>query len=114
MKIVKTSAIALTLSAMLAGPVLAQGAATDTTTGGTVQGRSNMQQGGAAGSGGTELNARAPGAKVGAGAATKGTVGSGNGGMARGTAGATGSAAPNAAPNGLDAAGDPAAGTKRH
>jgi hypothetical protein len=103
MKLVKTSAIALTLSAMLAGPVLAQGAASDTQ--GTVQGRSNMQQGGAAG---TEMNAQTPAGK--AGVATKGTVGSGNGGMARGTAGATGGAAA----NGHDATGDPAAGTKRH
>ncbi|MDB5565506.1 MAG: hypothetical protein JWP84_2072 [Tardiphaga sp.] len=104
MKLVKTSAIALTLSAMLAGPVLAQGAASDTQTRGAVQGRSNMQQGGAAGGADTELNARAPGARVGAGTATKGTVGSGSG-AARGTAGATG---------GVDAAGDPAPGTKRH
>ncbi|MEH2475357.1 type IV secretory pathway TrbL component [Nitrobacteraceae bacterium AZCC 2161] len=101
MKVVKTSAIALTLSAMLAGPVLAQGAASDTQTRGTMQGR-NMQQGGAAGGADTELNAQAPGAKAGAGTATKGTVGSGT---ARGAAGATG---------GVDAAGDPAAGTKRH
>ncbi|UZE48296.1 hypothetical protein [Rhodopseudomonas sp. P2A-2r] len=112
MKIVKTSAIALTLSAMLAGPVLAQGAASGTHTGGTVQQGGAMQRGGAAGGADTELNAATPGGKAGAGAATKGTVGSGNGGMARGTAGATGSAAPNAAPNGLGA-GDPAAGTKR-
>ena len=105
MKLIKTSAIALTLSAMLAGPVLAQGAGSETQ--GTVQGRSSMQPGGAAG---TEMNAQTPVGK----ATTKGTVGSGNGGMARGSAGATGSAAPNTAPNGLDAAGDPAAGTKRH
>jgi hypothetical protein len=105
MKLIKTSAIALTLSAMLAGPVLAQGAGSDTS--GTVQGRTSVQQGGA---GGTEMNAQTPAGR----ATTKGTVGSGSGGMARGTAGATGNAAPNAAPIGLDAAGDSAAGTKRH
>jgi hypothetical protein len=104
MKIVTTSAIALALSAMLAGPVLAQGAASDTQTRGTVQGRSNMQQGGAAGGADTELDAQAPGAKGSAGAATKGTVGSGNG-KTRGAAGATG---------GANAAGDPTAGPKRH
>jgi hypothetical protein len=105
MKIVKASTIAITLSAMLIGPVLAQGAASENQ--GTIQGRSNLQQGGA-----TDAvpNAQTPVGK----ATTKGTVGSGNGGMARGTAGATGSAAPNAAPNGLDATGDPAAETKRH
>src|SRR5258705_5220500 len=43
MKLVKTSAIALALSAMLASPVLAQGA--DTQTRGGAQGRSNMQGG---------------------------------------------------------------------
>jgi hypothetical protein len=104
MKIVKTSAIALTLSAMLTGPVLAQGAASDSRTGGTVQGRSNMQPGGAAGGADTELDAQVPGAKVGGGAATRGTVGSGTGAV-RGTAGTN---------SGMDASGDPAAGTKRH
>src|SRR5258708_17896442 len=67
MKLVKTSAIAFALSAMLAGPVLAQGAASDTQIRGGAQGRSNMQ-GGASGSGDEEFNAQpgAPGAKAGA------------------------------------------------
>jgi len=65
MKLVKTSAIAFALSAMLAGPVLAQGAASDTQIRGGAQGRSNMQ-GGASGSGDEEFNAQpgAPGDKA--------------------------------------------------
>lgn len=108
MKLLKTSAIALTLSAMLAGPVLAQGTGSTTSPSGMTQQGGAMQRG-AAGGADTEMNAQAPGAK--AGAATKGTVGSS--GTARGTAGATGHAAPEAAPNGLDAAGS-ASTTKRH
>src|SRR3981189_2429257 len=61
MKLVKTSAIAFALSALLAGPVLAQGAASDTHIRGGAQGRSNMQ-GGASGSGDEEFNAQ-PGAR---------------------------------------------------
>ncbi|MBC7583870.1 hypothetical protein FNL55_21575 [Tardiphaga sp. vice352] len=110
MKIVKTSAIAFTLSAMLAGPVLAQGAGSTTPPSGMTQQGGAMQRGPAGGAD-TEMNAQTPGAK--AGAATKGTVGSGSGGTARGTAGATGRAAPEAAPNGLDAGGA-ASTTKRH
>lgn len=109
MKLVKTSAIALSLSALLAGPVLAQGAGSTTPPSGMTQQGGGMQRG-AAGGADTELNAQTPGAK--AGAATKGTVGSGSG-AARGTAGATGNAAPEAAPNGLDAGGA-ASTTKRH
>lgn len=104
MKIIGTSAIAFVVSTILAGPALAQGAASDTQ--GTVQGRSNMQQGGPADA---DSNSQVPVGNT----ARKGTVGSGNGGTARGTAGATGSAAPNAAPNGLDSVGDDATGTKR-
>ena len=48
MKLVKASAIALAMSAMLAGPVLAQGVSSDTQIRGGAQGRSNMQ-GGASG-----------------------------------------------------------------
>ena len=63
MKLVKTSAIALAMSAVLAGPVLAQGTSSDPQIRGGVQGRSNMQmqQGGASGSGDEELSAQ-PGA----------------------------------------------------
>jgi len=101
MKLVKTSAIAFALSAMLAGPVLAQGASSDIQIRGGAQSRSNMQ-GGASGSGDEEFNAQpgAPGEKAGARAkaGAKGTVGAGSG-APKGTAGAVG---------------DPAAGAKRN
>ena len=104
MKLVKASAIALAVSAMLAGPVLAQGAPSDTQTrGGAQQGRG--MQGGASGSGDEELGAQpgAPGAKAGANAkagGAKGTVGAGSGAhKGTGTGGA---------------AADPAAGGKRY
>jgi hypothetical protein len=100
MKLVKTSAIAVAMSAVLAGPVLAQGVSSDTQIGGGAQGRTNMQ-GGASGSGAEEFNAQpgTPGGKAGvnAKAGMKGTVGAGNGAATRGTGGA----------------GDPAAGSKR-
>jgi hypothetical protein len=102
MKLVKTSAIAFAMSAVLAGPVLAQGASSDTQIRGGAQGRSNMQ-GGASGSGAEELNAQpgAAGAKAGvnAKAGMKGTVGAGSG-APKGAGGA--------------AVGDPAAGGKRY
>jgi hypothetical protein len=99
MKLVKTSAIAFAMSAMLAGPVLAQGASSDTQIRGGVQGKSNLQ-GGTSGSGDEQFNAQsgASGAGVNAKAGTKGTVGSGSG-AAKGTAGAVG---------------DPAAAGKRY
>src|SRR5437588_9333874 len=88
MKLAKTSAIALAISTMLAGPVLAQGASSDTQIRGGTQ-RNNMQ-GGASGSGDEELNAQAGagGAKTGVNAktGTKATVGAGSG-AAKGTAG---------------------------
>ncbi len=99
MKLVKASAIAFAMSAMLAGPVLAQGAASDSPTGGGAQGRSNMQgglQGGAAGSvDEDDVRAGAPGEKAGVQAkpGAKGTVGAGSGtpkGTATGTDPATG------------------------
>src|ERR1700704_1891412 len=101
MKLVKTSAIAFAMSAVLAGPVLAQGASSDTQIRGGAQGKSNMQ-GGASGSGDEEFDAQtaAPGAKAGvnAKAGAKGTVGAGSG-APKGTGGAVG---------------DPAAGGKRY
>jgi len=82
MKLVKTSAIALALCAMLAGPVLAQGASSDTQIRGGAQGRSNMQ-GGASGSMDDDVSAQpgAAGEKAGvhAKSKTKGTVGAGSG-----------------------------------
>ncbi|MEH2566952.1 hypothetical protein [Bradyrhizobium sp. AZCC 2289] len=110
MKLVKTSAVALAISAMLAGPVLAQGASSDTRIRGGAQGKTNMQggatnmQGGASGSGDEEFDAQAQtgaaGEKAGVGAKTgaKGTVGAGSG-APRGTGGA---------------ASDPATGIKRN
>jgi hypothetical protein len=101
MKLVKTSAIAFAMSAMLAGPVLAQGVSSDTQIRGGAQGKSNMQ-GGVSGSGDEEFNAQpgAAGAKAGvnAKAGMKGTVGAGSG-APKGTGGAVG---------------DPAAGGKRY
>ena len=72
MKVVKTSAIALAISAMLAGPVLAQGASSDTKIRGGVQGKSQMQ-GGASISDDEELSAQpgAGGEKAGVNAKTK-------------------------------------------
>jgi hypothetical protein len=101
MKLVKTSAIAFAMSALLAGPVLAQGVSSDTQIRGGAQGKTNMQ-GGASGSGDEEFDAQtgAPGAKAGvnAKAGVKGTVGAGNG-TAKGSAGTIG---------------DPATGSKRY
>jgi len=92
MKFVKTSAIAVAISAMLAGPVLAQGASSDTKIRGGVQGKSQMQ-GGTSISDDEELSAQ-PGAgeKAGVKAGTKGTVGAGSGAM-KGTGGAAGDTA---------------------
>ena len=82
MKLVKASAIAFAMSAMLAGPVLAQGTSSDTQIRGGAQGKTNMQ-GGASGSSDEEMDmqAGAPGEKSGATAkaGTKGTVGSASG-----------------------------------
>jgi hypothetical protein len=91
MKLVKTSAIALAVSAMLAGPVLAQGTSSDTRIRGGVQGKSQMQGGAPVSE--DELNAQtgAAGGKAGASAktGTKGTVGAGSGAH-KGTGGAAG------------------------
>ncbi len=95
MKVVKTSAIALAISAMVAGPVLAQGASSDTQIRGGAQGKSNMQ-GGMSGSGDEEFNAQPDAGTAKAGVKTKGTVGAG-GGTSKSTSGA-----------------DSATGTKRH
>ena len=87
MKLVKTSAIALALSAMLAGPVLAQGTSSDSKIRGGVQGK--PMQGGAMSSDDEEVDAQAvaPGTKAGAKAGVKGTVGAGSGAV-KGTGGA--------------------------
>ena len=62
MKLVKTSAIAVAISALLAGPVLAQGASSDTQVRGGAQGKTQMQ-GGASGSADEDANAGGAGRK---------------------------------------------------
>jgi hypothetical protein len=51
MKLIKTSAIALAMSALIAGPVLAQGTSSDPQMRGGAQGKGSMQKG-MSGSGG--------------------------------------------------------------
>ena len=58
MKLVKTSAIAVAISALLAGPVLAQGASSDTQIRGGEKGTTQMQ-GGASGNVDEDMDARA-------------------------------------------------------
>ena len=80
MKLVKTSAIAVAISALLAGPVLAQGASPDAKVRGGAQGKTQMQ-GGASGSADEDVDARRHRSQDGATAKTgmKGTVGAGSG-----------------------------------
>jgi hypothetical protein len=87
MKLVKTSAIALAVSAMLAGPVLAQGTSSDTRIRGGVQGKSQMQGGAPVSEDEFNAQAGAAGGKAGVNAKTKGTVGAGSGAH-KGTGGA--------------------------
>jgi hypothetical protein len=91
MKLIKSSAIALAVSAMLVGPVLAQGASSDSKLRGSMQDKGSMQKG-VTGSGDEEFNAQ-PGAgseRASSGTKAKGTVGSG---AAKGSGGAAGDAA---------------------
>jgi hypothetical protein len=81
MKLVKTSAIAVAISALIAGPVLAQGASDAPARGGAM-GKTQMQQGGAAGS--MDADAPAGGTHKAAKTGAKTTVGAGSG--AKGTA----------------------------
>ena len=83
MKLVKTSAIAVAISALLAGPVLAQGASSGTQSRGGAQGKTQMQ-GGASGSVDEDAPAGAASQRAGAKTGMKGTVGAGSG--AKGTA----------------------------
>ena len=91
MQLINTSAIVLAVSAMLAGPALAQGASSDSKMRGSVQDRGSMQKG-VTGSGDEEFNAQpgAGGERAGASTKAKGTVGSG---AAKGSGGAAGDAA---------------------
>jgi hypothetical protein len=91
MKLVKTSAIALAISAMLAGPVLAQGASSDSKIRGGAQGKSQMQ-GAPSISDDEDVNAQTGAAGAGVNAKTKGTVGAGSG-ATKGTGGAAGDTA---------------------
>lgn len=93
MKLIKTSAIALAISAVLAGPVLAQGASSDPQLRGTVQGKGSMQKG-VTGSGDEEFNAQpgAAGERAGTSTKARGTVGAGSG-TPKSTGGAAGDAA---------------------
>jgi len=79
MKLVNTSAIAVAISALLAGPVLAQGASSDTQIRGGAKGTTQMQGGGASGSMDEDADAPAAGQRAGAKSGTKGTVGAGSG-----------------------------------
>jgi len=74
MKLVKTSAIAVAISALLAGPVLAQGASS-TTQRGSAKGTNQMQQGGMD----EDAPATGSGQRAGAKTGAKGTVGTGSG-----------------------------------
>ena len=85
MKLVKTSAIAVAISALLAGPVLAQGASSDTQVRGGAKGKTQMQ-GGAAGSVDGDADAGATGHKAGTAKTAKGTVGTGSGKVTSGGA----------------------------
>ena len=78
MKLVKTSAIAVAISALLAGPVLAQGASSGTQSRGGAQGKTQMQ-GGASGSVDEDAPAGAASQRAGAKTGMKGTVGAGSG-----------------------------------
>jgi hypothetical protein len=92
MKLVKTSAIAFAMWAIVAGPVLAQGVSSDTQIRGAAQGRTNMQ-GGMSGRSGEDVNAQhsAPGASAGVNAkgGARGTVGTATG-SPKSTGGAVG------------------------
>ncbi|MGX1166597.1 hypothetical protein AB7M16_002863 [Bradyrhizobium sp. USDA 372] len=88
MKLVKTSAIAYALAALVATPVLAQGTSSGARPGGTVQ--SKPMQGGASGSEDEDLGAQqgAAGEKVGmkSSKGTKGSVGTTGSATRKGTA----------------------------
>ncbi|MBR0708757.1 MULTISPECIES: hypothetical protein [Bradyrhizobium] len=98
MKLVKTSAIACALAALIATPVLAQGTSSGARPGGTVQ--SKPMQGGAAVGEDEEMNAQpgAAGEKAGMKStkSTRGAVGTTGSAARKGTAddAATGGAAP--------------------
>ena len=89
MKLVKTSVIACALSALLAGPVLAQGLSSDSKLRGGAQGKTT--QGGVAGNSEDELEAQSGGAGQTSMKPAKST---------KGAVGTTGSATHRSAPDG--------------
>jgi hypothetical protein len=91
MKLIKISAIALALSAVLAGPVLAQGTSSDPKLRGSVQDKGSMQKG-VTGSGDEEFNAQpgASGERAGTSTKAKTTVGAGRATTKGATDGAAG------------------------
>jgi hypothetical protein len=93
MKLIKTSAIALAMSAVFAAPVLAQGTSADPQLRGTIQGKGSMQKG-TTGSGDEEFNAQpgAAGERGGASTKAKGTVGAASGAPKKTSGGAAGEA----------------------
>ena len=93
MKLIKTSAIALAMSAVFAAPVLAQGTSSDPQLRGTIQGKGSMQKG-MTGSGDEEFNAQpgAAGEREGMSTKPKGTVGAGSGAPKKASGGAAGEA----------------------
>ena len=101
MKLIKTSVMACALSALLAGPVLAQGVSSDTKMRGGVQGKT--MQGGASGSDEEELNAQPGGAGETGMKPTKGT---------KGAVGTTGSATHKGAVDGSAPGGSTATGKR--
>jgi|SRR5215470_10344202 len=93
MKLVKSSVIAFAMSALIAGPVLAQGVSSDPQARGGMQNRGTMQ-GGMSGSAEEDLNAQPgmSGEKTGSKTkGAKGTVGHASGATSKGAAAGTAS-----------------------
>lgn len=98
MKLIKTSAIALAASALLAGPVLAQGASSNTQIRG---GAGVTAPGGTSGGAHAGSGVQTRPGSAGVHSAAKGTVGSGAAGSAHGTAGGAAGAGGSATGGGM-------------
>lgn len=94
MKAIKTSVIVLAASALLAGPVLAQGVTVDTQTRGQARGTTSAPGAGGSAETGVDTQVGAPGAKAGvkAKAGTAGGIEAPTTGTVKGGAGAAGKA----------------------
>jgi hypothetical protein len=93
MKPIKTSVIALAVSALLAGPVLAQGAQVDTQTRGQARGTTSAPGASGGAETGVDTQVGVPGAKAGVKAKTGTAAGvDAPAGAAKGSAGASGKA----------------------